>query len=395
MDESLYGDNRDTRFYTFIGGDMLAIRHIKDSSFVEITDISQGLYGKVVKTFESSYYGPMMRTDFLGSTFFYKGTTRSGFNELIAVGDKLEKYKTHQIEDEDIKKIAYNKEKEEWVIVGQNKIHYIPTDAAEARESFEQYAEALELLEIGFEEGIDRVKGILVEAPSTALAQNNGRFLKEYDLTLKQRAELVLAEYNCLMTSDTLDNYDLLYAHRKLFEYGLLAARAGYPQLTLQAAEQISGLELIYPDDLQWDEISKHIILLEALGIAARDGSEAGYKHMLDNDGILNADDNQNYILNVYLNDYPEYFAPLLADRKKMAYFTKIAENELPSVEMWQPEKVDFIDLEGNEISGVEGMQGNGDADGAVGENNSGESNDLNSGDSNSSECGSAGTVLD
>ena len=147
----------------------------------------------------------------------------------------------------------------------------------------------------------------------------------------------------------------------------------------------------MYPDGLLWDKVENHIILLVGIGIAVGDGSEAGYNHMLDNDGILNDDDNQNYILNVYLNDYPEYFAPLLADKKKMSYFTKIAENELPSVQMWEPEKLDFIDLMGNEITGVEGIQGNEN----TGENSSGESDDLNSGDDNSSDSGSMGTVLD
>jgi hypothetical protein len=74
-----------------------------------------------------------------------------------------------------------------------------------------------------------------------------------------------------------------------------------------------------------------------------------------------------------------------------MSYFTKIAENELPSVQMWEPEKLDFIDLMGNEITGVEGIQVNEN----TGENSSGESDDLNSGDDNSSDSGSAGTVLD
>lgn len=464
--------------YSFIKEDMIYIlNHREDSGnkFIDIIDVSKGLYGEVIKTYNNIEGNPRMVPDFLGRT--YDGTT---FNELIAVGDKLEKYKTHQIEDEEIKKIAYNKEKEEWVIVGQNRVHYIPTAAGVARDSFEQYAEALELLEIGFTEGIDRVKETLAKVPSTALAQNNGRFLNlDYDLSLKERAELVLAEYNCLMAGesrsiigidcefikspvgykitsigsysdlnrypeikegaviigvngkaifsdrgltdyysslkpgesitltinqdgmnqdyeiklagDMLDNYALLYAHRKLFEYGLLAVRAGYPQFTLQAADQIRGLKLMYPSDLLWDKIGNHIILMEAVGIAVRDGSEAGFKHMLDNDGILNADDNKNYILNVYLNSYPEYFAPLLADKKKMSYFTKIAENELPSVQMWEIEKVDFVDLEGNEIAGVESHMGDSSADGAAGENSIGESDD--SGDDKSSE--SVGTVLD
>ncbi len=481
-DKITYGSGELKEYFFLKEKDLLWIRNT-NKKHIEIVDLSKGISGEVIKSF--NYYSidgfPRMETDFLGST--YDGNT---FNELIAMGDQLVKYKTHQIDDEVIKRIAYNSEKEEWLIVGQSKVHRISSNASNARDSIEQYEEGLKLLEIGFTEGVDKVKGALAKGMFTGLAQNSGCFLNsDYGLSLKERAELVLAEYNCLMAGESkgkigiyyqlepvtatsnigykitsisdysdlnrypeikdgsvitavngkaiipdkdlkdyynllkpgesitltisqdginkdyeiklaggmLDNYDLLYAHRKLFEYGLLAARAGYPQFTLQAAEQIRGLELIYPSDLLWDKINNHIILLEAVGIAVRDGSEAGFKHMLDNDGILNDDDNQNYILNVYLNDYSEYFAPLLTDKKKMSYFTEIAEDELPSVQMWDPEKVDFVDLEGHEIAGVEGHTGDSPADGTAGDNSSSESDDLNSEDSNSSD--SAGTVLD
>ncbi len=383
-DEITYGSGGLKDYFFLKEKDLLMIRD-KPKKYIEIIDLTKG---EVIKSF--NYYNidgiPRMETDFLGST--YDGTT---FNELIVMGDQLLKYKTHQIEDEKIATVAYNKDKKEWVIVGQNKVHYIPSKASEARPAIEQYEEGREMLEYGFDKGVEKIKGALAKGLFTGLAHNSGRFLKDYDLTLKQRAELVLAEYKSLMAGDMTDNYDLLYAHRKLFEYGLLAARAGYPQFTLQAAEQIRKLELMYPDGLLWDKVENHIILLEGLGIAVRDGSEAGYNYMLDNDGILNDDDNKNYILNVYLNDYAEYFAPLLTDKKKMSYFTKIAENELPSAQMWQLEKVDFVDLEGNEITGVEAMQG----DGAAGESNSGKTNDSGSGDSNNSDSAPVGTILD
>ncbi len=473
-------EENEIRWHSFINGkDLISIRKMLGEGeniehYIDIVDIN----GELIKSLDIVNIPGIPRMYNASIAMTYDGTS---FNEFIAAGEQLLKFKTHQIEDEKIIKVVFNNKKSEWVIVGQNKVHYIPTKAHEAGEAAEQYAEGLELLEYGFAEGVEKIKEALADGLFTGLAHKSGKFIgPDYDLTLKQRAELVLAEYNCLLAGDSrsiigidfefsmspmgykiisigsnsdlnrypeleagavitavngniiipdkdltdyysglrpgekitltinqdgmnndyeiklagdmIDNYDLLYAHRKLFEYGLLAARAGYPQFTLQAAEQIRNFELIYPGDLLWDKVENHIILLEALGIAVRDGSETGFKHMLDNDGILNDDDddNKNYILNVYLNDYPEYFAPLLADKKKMSYFTKIAENKLPSVQMWEPEKVDFVDLLGNEIAGIGGMQG----DGAAGDRKSNAGNELSPGTS-SSDSGAAGTVLD
>lgn len=171
--------------------------------------------------------------------------------------------------------------------------------------------------------------------------------------TIKQNG--INKDYEIKLLGEKLDFYNTYFATNKLFVYGLLAALAGYPQLSLEAAEQIKKLQLLYPI---WDDIDKQLIVLEALAIAARDGSEAGYSYLVNNDGIRNNKNDSNYFIYIYLNDYPEYFVPLLRDRKKMSYFTAITENELPSVQIWQPEKLDFIVLAGNEIAGVEANMG-------------------------------------
>ncbi len=466
--------------------DLLITNNPYDNSDVKIIDLAKGEVKSSLKMDSGDVFGlyPDMYTE-------YTGTGRSKlddsfhtyFNETISGGNKIFNRKKYYIGDK-IKARFYDYNKERWIIVGEENIHYIPANTGESNKIAEDYLEGMEMMEYGFKEGFKKVKKALVSENIIGLTQNYGKFLNpDYDLTLKQRAELVLAEYNSLMAGESraligistelnmspmgnkiksirdysdlnkfpeikegaiitavngkaiipdkdltdyyshlepgesitltinqdginkdydiklagnmIDNYNTMFAHNKLFEYGLLAARAGYPQFTLQAAEQIRNLELIYPNDLFWDLINKESILLEAVGIAARDGSEAGYSYMMDNDGIIYDDEDRNYLLDSYLNDYPEYFAPLLVDRKKMSYFTKIAENKIPSVHMWEPEKVDFVDLEGNEIAGVDGRMGDSTADGAAGKNNSGESDDLNSGDDNSSDSGAAGIVLD
>lgn len=417
-----------------------------DTYDVKIVDLAKAKLKNSLKMDSGDNFNlnPTMYTEDIGNgKSILDNSHDKYFNETISARNKIINRKRYYVEDQ-IRRNFYDYNKNRWIIVGEENIHYITAANDRSNKIAEDYLKAVELIEYGFKEGVEKLKQAIASENIIGFNQNYGKFLNpEYDLTLKQRAELILAEYKSLMTGDSrgiigidfefsmsargykiksisnysdlnrypeikegalitavnakavipgrdlrdyyssfkpgekitltikqkgiekdydlkllgekLDFYNTYFATNKLFVYGLLAARAGYPQLSLEAAEQIKKLQLLFPI---WDDIDKQLIVLEALAIAARDGSEAGYSYLVDNDGIRNNKKDSNYFIYIYLDDYPEYFAPLLADRKKMAYFTKRTENELPSAQIWQPEKLDFIDLAGNEIAGVEAYIG-------------------------------------
>ncbi|RCW83475.1 ankyrin repeat protein [Halanaerobium sp. DL-01] len=138
----------------------------------------------------------------------------------------------------------------------------------------------------------------------------------------------------------------------RIFDYGLLAFRSGHNHLTRKSIEELEKLAEKYPADFypQLKEVNKDsIIILEALLKTSADSSSA-YNYMLEKlDGRK---------LNEVLQGYfkfsitAEIMAPLYADRVKLSYFTGVPQEELPEVEMWPQQKLNFVDLNGSFIQG-------------------------------------------
>jgi hypothetical protein len=140
-----------------------------------------------------------------------------------------------------------------------------------------------------------------------------------------------------------MENHAPAWAVYRLLDYGMLAAKAGYPVLTRQAAKKIKEIGEKYPADLKRYFLDDGEALLTALAMAMEEGSDAAYRYLLKRGKFK--------VSGFYISDYPQYFAPLYQDRKKLAYFLgRQDESTLPKPKLDEVKKVNYIDLNGKLI---------------------------------------------
>ncbi len=125
-----------------------------------------------------------------------------------------------------------------------------------------------------------------------------------------------------------VDNYNLLYAVERLMFYGMFALHAGHPELSRAAAREIRSLRQQYPLSLNWSLSIKSAVALEALLRAHQGGVDQAYEYLFKQGGLTHAG---NKYWASHLTNFPAYWAPLYADRKKLAYLLGVDEKELPT----------------------------------------------------------------
>lgn len=131
------------------------------------------------------------------------------------------------------------------------------------------------------------------------------------------------------------------WATYRLIGYGMLAAKAGYPSLTRQAAKLIREIGAKYPADIKRDFLDDGEALLTALAISMEEGSDSAYRYLIKRGKFK--------VNGFYITTYPQYFAPLYQDRKKLAYFLgRKDESTLPRPKPEKAKKENYIDLDGN-----------------------------------------------
>lgn len=131
-----------------------------------------------------------------------------------------------------------------------------------------------------------------------------------------------------------------------LFDYGQLAAEAGHPGLTRQAAVQLRFVAARYPSSFRTDLVEKIAVSLEALAMAHEGNSEGAFKLLFD-------------------KSHPHPFAfrffntrvwwPLYADRGRLAKYLGVNIDKLPralSISR-RDKRQDYPDLDGAIIPAI------------------------------------------
>jgi len=108
-----------------------------------------------------------------------------------------------------------------------------------------------------------------------------------------------------------------------LFNYGLYAARAGQPGLTLEAATALSDLAHTYPAALNEKIFKKYAALLQALAAAQQGDRDKGFNRLLET-GLTNHQKK-------YIRKMPRVFAPFYKEREKLAYILETEAADLPA----------------------------------------------------------------
>lgn len=124
-----------------------------------------------------------------------------------------------------------------------------------------------------------------------------------------------------------VDWHNPLYAVERLMYYGMFAIHAGHPELAGTAVQKIRSLRQLYPT-YNWNNWIKSAVALEALLRAYQVGVDQAYEYLFEQGGLTHA--GNKYWAN-HLTNFPDYWAPLYADRKKLAYLLGVDENKLPT----------------------------------------------------------------
>ncbi|MDO7977787.1 hypothetical protein [Oceanotoga teriensis] len=265
----------------------------------------------------------------------------NGINQFITDGNSLLKVKT-------IKGnyfiYTYDREEKNFILIDKDGIKKYPAFDLNLKTYIQKYDKGIELLQIGFDDGVEEIKAALEKEELSFLSQNNGIFLSQ-NLQIDEfiRSKLIVMEYYNLIKNGEV--MDILYAHRKLLEYIMISCKTNNIELAENALTKLKNLKKEYPKTLKWENIEKHIVLFEALIISTKDNSKEGYYHILNNNGILYND--QNYVL-FYLIDHPEYFSPLYEDKKKLSYFTNIQESNLKNPKPFSKEQKEIYNIDEN-----------------------------------------------
>lgn len=183
-----------------------------------------------------------------------------------------------------------------------------------------------ELLQAGFHQpGAAKVKEAMAIYP-TADRLNGTLYyaeLVEEHVPLRYIGELLLAQYDELLKNATGSQKEkIIKAVERLRDYGLFAASAGHPNLTLAAAQRVRSLQGRYPDAVAWDQLLKNALALEALQIAATQSPDKAYEHILSQGGLIH-DDYPAIVHSINHWKIKSYWSLLYSDLNKLAYLLK------------------------------------------------------------------------
>ncbi len=139
------------------------------------------------------------------------------------------------------------------------------------------------------------------------------------------------------------DHMATQYGIRRLMDYGMLAAYAGYPDLTRAAAREIFSVQNQFPADLIPSFARQTATILNALADAMEQAPDSAYQALLACGKLHRLD--QRYIL-----DNSKYYAPLFASPKKIAYLLGKEVSDLPKVPPFPIQKQAYLTLDGKQV---------------------------------------------
>jgi len=227
------------------------------------------------------------------------------------------------------------------------------------KEARDLFNEGFELLKVGFyDRGVSMVKeSIAKSGVKLGYTLNSlNYFSMDNKVPLEYLADIFAYEYRLFIspkmagkpgTSLNAENKQSLnYAITRLFEYGIVAAGAGYPALTRQAALFMDDIGKKYSASLLMDYVNEQAALLNALAVACESGSEAGFNELIKFGRL------KRTVYRVKNVNYRNYFAPFYENPKKLAYFLGDTEEALKKVKLDKIKKSKkFFDLFGHPVS--------------------------------------------
>ncbi len=130
-----------------------------------------------------------------------------------------------------------------------------------------------------------------------------------------------------------------------LYRYGYVAAFAGHPGLTEQAADKLE--QFIKDNADQFKRVQDamlEVTILRASALAYQDKTDEAYDYILSHGGIKNQSNDWG-VRNIKW--YPEMFYPLLSNPKKMAYLMQVEVDKVPTTSRSHTSVQPYLDLSG------------------------------------------------
>jgi len=247
-----------------------------------------------------------------------------------------------------------------WYGFRKGQVLTMKTISRERRQATLTLQEGRALLAAGFHrEGIEKIKAAFLSSPlSDGFNSALYRELEQAKTPLAAIGDLLLFQIGKLLKAEGPGSAGpderreaLALAVYRLANYGTFAVKAGHPHLAKQAAQRIRQLRQGHPDAAPWEGLLTYAVALEALVLAVGETPERAYSHILQEGGLTNGEENQYQISNI--QNYPDDWTPLYADRKKLAYILQMDEAKLPRPKAIPPTLQPYPDLNGRLITPV------------------------------------------
>jgi hypothetical protein len=230
--------------------------------------------------------------------------------------------------------MTYAPEQKGWRLACEQKIEFIADYAANETNACRLLAEAQKLFAVGFvKQGQARARAALESDPGLHALDRNAYY---FDIlpALAAKAgpaapgEMLRLQYKLARNGEKTalaglspaEIGSMLYG---LFNYGLYAARAGQPGLTMEAAAALSDLADTYPAALNEKIFKKYAALLQALAAAQQGDRDKGFNRLLET-GLTKHQKK-------YIREMPRVFAPFYKEREKLAYILETDAADLPA----------------------------------------------------------------
>lgn len=250
-----------------------------------------------------------------------------------------------------IQAAVYVKKAGAWFGFDNNGISVISPPSKESIQAALMIAEGASLVRAGFtKQGTNKIKEAATFLPTASMLSSTGFYvgLRTAGLPLQNIGELLLHHYNRLMTNAMPiagNTPDL--AVRRLMDYGMFAVVANHPSLALDASSKIRQIHsghLTEPGATSWLNAA---VALEALVIASGEKADSVYDYIIEQEGKIQQGER---FVTTYIINFPDYWEPLYADRKKLAYLLGVDEKKLPTPGPRQLSPQPYPDLSGKLI---------------------------------------------
>ncbi|TVO73517.1 PDZ domain-containing protein [Sedimenticola selenatireducens] len=146
---------------------------------------------------------------------------------------------------------------------------------------------------------------------------------------------------------EALPNSGAVWAVFHLLEYGMVAAAAGHPDLTLDAANEAQRVSDKYKSSLHKEKIKSFITALKALSIAGKGDTKKAYSYAVKEGGFIIGGFDLLRTFYIGQNPNSQFWAPLYSDRKKLAYLLKTEASKLPETPTYNFGKQPYPNLKG------------------------------------------------